>query len=319
MDAASRYSASAISGVTRPEGKRSGRGALVPAPSGAGGNPLRPEAERSIRPHVDLTHVADGATANVFVAGARAVARVSLVAHLRDDAGFLLRLLRQRTRLLDRPAEGLLHVDVLVQIHGRERDDGMHVIRCRDHDRIDVLLLVEHLAIVAVSLQPRDLLAREAPERSRVVDTRPAGVGRHLRLRHGGLRRRLLRRARQTRRVVLHALQLCIDERVVDVADRHDVLTHEPTRVAAAHAPESDGGDVYRVAGRLEPAAKHMPGHNGQAGSRNGRCKERASRYVAHEISLQRTNSTPVRCPLPALKAPPKRPVSLTKSSEARA
>ena len=250
---------------------------------------------------MDLTHVADGAAANVFVAGARAVARVSLVAHLRDDAGFLLRLLRQRTRLLDRPAEGLLHVDVLVQIHGCERDDCMHVIRCRDHDRIDVLLLVEHLAIVAVSLQPRDLLAREAPQRSRVVDTRPAGIGSHLRLRHvcdGGLRLRLLRRGRHTRRVVPHALQLCIDERVVDVADRHDVLTHEPTRVAAAHAPESDGGDVDRVAGRLEPAAKHMPGHNGQAGSRDGRCKERASRYVAHEISLQRTNSTPVRCPL---------------------
>jgi len=36
MDAASRYSASAMSGVTRPEGKRSGRGALVAAASGAG-------------------------------------------------------------------------------------------------------------------------------------------------------------------------------------------------------------------------------------------------------------------------------------------
>jgi len=107
--------------------------------------------------------VADGAAANVLVAGARAVARVSLVPHLRDDGGFLLRLLRQRTRLLDRPAEWLLHVDVLVQIHGREGYDCVHVIRCRDHDRIDVLLLVEHPAIVAVSLQPRDLLAGEAP------------------------------------------------------------------------------------------------------------------------------------------------------------
>ena len=85
----------------------------------------------------------------------------------------------------------------------------------------------------------------------------------------------------------VHALQLRIDERVVDVADRHDVLTHEPTRVAAAHAAESDGGDVDRVAGRLEPAAEHMPRQNGQARSRGGRRKEPASRDVAHEISSQ--------------------------------
>jgi hypothetical protein len=179
----------------------------------------------------------------------------------------------------------------------------MHVIGSRDHDGIDVLLLVEHLAIVAVSLQPRDLLACEAPQRRRVVDPRPPRIRRRLRLRHAGPPLRSLRRGRHLRGVVRHALQLCIDERVVDVADGHDVLAHEPARVATAHTPEADGGDVHRVAGRLEPATQHMPGQDGQARSDGGRRKERASRDVAHGISSQSPDSTAVRRRPPATHA----------------
>ena len=120
-----------------------------------------------------------------------------------------------------------------------------------------------------------------------------AGIGGGLYLRH---RRRLPRGLwprRRTRGIVGHALQLRIDERVVDVADRDDVLAREPPRIAAAHAAETDGRDIDRVARRLEPPPEDMPRQNGQARARGRGGHEGASRDGAHAISWQRPDSTP--------------------------
>ena len=123
---------------------------------------LRPVAERPVRPHVHLANLADGAGGDVLVAEAGLVARVPLVAHLRHELGIVLRLLRQQ-RALPRPTS--------TAASGRRRAcrgpsrrraiARVHVIGRRDDDRVDVLLLLEHLAIVAILLNLRQLLVDE--------------------------------------------------------------------------------------------------------------------------------------------------------------
>ena len=52
-----------------------------------------------------------------------------------------------------RVGQRLLAVDVLAALDRRHRDDGVHVVGRADDDRVDVLLLVEHLAEVLVPLR----------------------------------------------------------------------------------------------------------------------------------------------------------------------
>ena len=144
---------------------------------------LRPEPERPVRPHVHFADLADGAPHDVLDGAAFPVARVTLVAHLRDDALLLGRFLLQVPRFVNRPAERLLDVDVLAGIHRVRGNDGVHVIRRRDDDRVEVLLLLEHLAVVAVLRQARNLPLDEAAQVGGVVLRRPLRVGGELRLR----------------------------------------------------------------------------------------------------------------------------------------
>ena len=104
--------------------------------------------------------------------------------------------------------------------------------------RVDVLLLLEHLAIVAVLLQLRQVLVDEPARIVAAVLRRPAGVGFLLRL--GRLR--FLRAAaaalgggRGGRRGGLEALDGRRHPRVVHVAERDEVLAHQRLRVARPH------------------------------------------------------------------------------------
>ena len=54
---------------------------------------------------------------------------------------------------------------MLAKIHGGHGNDRVQMIRCRDHDRVDVLLRLEHLAIVGVSLHARQILREDLFER----------------------------------------------------------------------------------------------------------------------------------------------------------
>ncbi len=121
---------------------------------------LRPEGERTIRPDVDFLDVADRAGEQILLPSARLVLRMALVAHLRDDLHFG-GLLREVPGLVHGPAQRLLHVHVLAERHCRRRDHRMHVVGRGDDDGVDVLLLVEHLAIVAIGLDLRQLLVDE--------------------------------------------------------------------------------------------------------------------------------------------------------------
>ena len=68
--------------------------------------------------------------------------------------------LGQGTGLVDRAGERLLAVDVLSPLDGRHRDDRVRMVRRAHDDRVDPLLLVEHLAEVLVFLGPRILVER---------------------------------------------------------------------------------------------------------------------------------------------------------------
>ena len=106
---------------------------------------------------MDLAHRADGAGLDPFARQAQALARVAVVAHLRDQAGFL-RHPRHHPRLLDGVGHRLLHIDMLARAQRRQRDRRVHVVGRGDHHRLDVLPLLQHHAVI---LEP--LGARETP------------------------------------------------------------------------------------------------------------------------------------------------------------
>src|SRR5204862_342949 len=150
-------SSSGLLGLRPPSYQVSLTGGIAPR---AARDALRPKAEWAIRPDVDFAHVADGASPNVFDRGASFVRRVTLVAHLRDDFGFL-RAARKLTRFFDRPAKRLLDVDMFAEFHSGQGDGGVHVIRSGDDDGIDVCLVFEHVAKVGIAPGFRQMLGLE--------------------------------------------------------------------------------------------------------------------------------------------------------------
>ena len=159
-----------------------------------------------------------------------------------------------------------------------QRDRRVHVVGRRNDDRVDVLLLLEHLAVVAVLLQFRQVLRHEALEVVAAVLRGPARI--RLLLGRRGLRTR--RRAAPARtggnrgvRLGLEFLDPGRHERVVHVAEGDEVLAHQRPRVAGAHA-EADHRDIDGVARRLNPMAQDMPRHDRQRRPR--------ARHCAHEF-----------------------------------
>ena len=129
---------------------------------------LGPEAEGPVCPDMHLAHVADRAAPQVLDGGPSIVGGVALVAHLRGDFGFLCTT-RKFASFFDRPAERLLDVHMLAKLHGRQGNGGVHVVGRGDHDGVDILLALEHLAIVGVA---RGFLEVDRPESDHSVDAR---------------------------------------------------------------------------------------------------------------------------------------------------
>ena len=139
--------------------ERVGHGRLLLRPLDA----LRPiqrqlaAVRRPIGPDVRLPHRADRAVLEPLGHQPVALEGHALVSHLRGDL-MLPRGLGQGTGLIDRVGERLLAVDVLSALDGRHRDDRVVMIRRAHDDRVDPLLLVEHLAEVFVFRGPRILV-----------------------------------------------------------------------------------------------------------------------------------------------------------------
>ena len=117
---------------------------------------LRPDGP--VGPHIDLPHRPDEAGLNDLDRAAQAVFGAALIAHLGGDL-VLLGELAEQPRFIDRVRQGLLAIDMFAHAHGGGGGDGVHVIRRGHDDRIQRLLLVEHLAEVLVELGVGILLA----------------------------------------------------------------------------------------------------------------------------------------------------------------
>ena len=107
-------------------------------------------APRLVAERVDLANLADRTLANQPLGDELRLVRRDLDAHLRRQVG-LPCVEREDARFAGRQRQRLLDVDRFSQRHRRHGNRGVHVIRRRDVDRVDVRrFLAEHLAPVLV-------------------------------------------------------------------------------------------------------------------------------------------------------------------------
>ena len=104
---------------------------------------------RAIGPDVRFVNFADGTVPNEFAELARAFGSLALVAHLRGDF-FLARGLGELAGFPDGMSERLFAIDMLAKLDGVHGGEGVMMIRSGDDDRVDVLLFIEHLAIIFI-------------------------------------------------------------------------------------------------------------------------------------------------------------------------
>ena len=90
---------------------------------------------------------ADGTGPDQFAQATCILAGLALVAHLRGELAFA-RQSGDLPRFPDRVRERLFAIDMLAQFHRSHRCKGVNMIRRGNDDGVDVLLLVEHLAVV---------------------------------------------------------------------------------------------------------------------------------------------------------------------------
>src|SRR5215813_15239374 len=76
---------------------------------------------------------------------------MALVAHLRGEARVLC-FASELSRFGNGPCQRFLNIDMFSELHRSERNWRMHVIRRRNHNRIDVFLTIQHLAVILVPL-----------------------------------------------------------------------------------------------------------------------------------------------------------------------
>ena len=97
---------------------------------------------------MDFRDLADHTAPDQLDDAAAVVAGVALVAHLGDQVGVLFRQREQPSAFLDGVGQGFLHIDVDAALHRHAGGHGVVVIGRGDEDGVDVLLRVEHPAIV---------------------------------------------------------------------------------------------------------------------------------------------------------------------------
>ena len=203
--------------------------------------------------------VADGAGPDVFDGRARIVEGMALVAHLRGDFG-IFRSPRHFAGFLNGPSERFLDVDVFVKLHGGERDRGVHVVGGGHQDGVNVLLAVEHFAIILVALGFRQMLGFEA-DHGVETGLRLHGIKLGLRLARGGRRGWMIQAVSQPLNIRVEALEALIGVAPVHIAQGHNVLAGKIDEVLATHAANADAGDVEHVAGRRESPPQHVSRH----------------------------------------------------------
>ena len=223
---------------------------------------MGPKTNGPICPDMNFADFADGAGLNEFDSGFRIVERAALIAHLSGEFGFVLSLSGEFAALINGPAERLLNVDVLVEIHSSESDGRMHVIGSSDDDTVDVLLLLEHFAIVGIALgfgekivfQMKDIVEASLGLGSISSGhrlSRAAGIGMiDMLLKVGG--------------IGIETRKLLIGVTPVHIAECNDILTGKIDEIAATHPANANAGNVHGIAGRNKTATKNMARKDGE-------------------------------------------------------
>jgi len=103
--------------------------------------------------------LADGAGLNPFAGQAQALAGVAVVAHLRDQPGFL-RHASHHPRLFDGVRHRFLDIDVLARAQCRERNRRVHVVGRADDHGVAALEFFQHDAVIGEALRVRESLDR---------------------------------------------------------------------------------------------------------------------------------------------------------------
>ncbi len=107
---------------------------------------------------MNSVHVANDPGFDPFLDEASALVGVAVVAHLGDHLS-LRRGGAQFARLGDRVRKRLLDVGVLAHLDRHHRGREVHVVGCRNHNTVDLVLhLLEHLAEIAVAGRHGELL-----------------------------------------------------------------------------------------------------------------------------------------------------------------
>ncbi len=100
-----------------------------------------------------FSHGANGSVADQFDDPPHAAERVALIAHLRGDV-HLVGHFAHSSGFVDRMCERLLTVNMFAQLHRHHAGRRVMMVGRGDCDRVDVLPLFQHLAVIGV---PRGL------------------------------------------------------------------------------------------------------------------------------------------------------------------
>ena len=149
--------------MVRPHGRRAdpqvpvqrcgnGRRFLGPVRPRAAPAGMAPGIIGKAAPGIDFADLADQARGDPLADQPVAFHAVALDAHLRGHLVLLGRL-GELAGFIDRVRQRFLAVDVLAGLDGRHGDHGMRMIGRGDHHAVDVLLLLQHQAIVFVGLR----------------------------------------------------------------------------------------------------------------------------------------------------------------------
>ena len=224
---------------------------------------------------MNFADFADGAGLNEFDSGFRIVERAPLVTHLSGELGVVLGLSSKFATFIDGPAERLLNVDVLVEIHGCKSDGGMHVVGSSDDNAVDVLLLLEHFAIVGIALGFGDEIVFE------MQDIVEAGFGlggvssRHGLGRPGGIG--MIDMLLEVGGIGIETCEFFIGEAPVNIAEGDDVLTGKIDEVAATHPANADASNVHGVARGYKTATKNITREDRKSSTGNSRLGDKVA------------------------------------------
>src|SRR5215470_15388224 len=216
---------------------------------------------------------------------------MALVAHLRCEPSVLC-FARELPCFVDGPCQRLLNKDVFSELHRSGSNWRMHVIRRCNYNRIDVFLTLEHLAVILVTLCPRQMLVSQTNcpvdlrSEPRPLDFLEWRFGPALRIEVRFVRGPCQTLARSFD-IGIKAIEAFVREAPIDVTHRNDIFRCEIHKIGTALAAHSHSRDVQAVAWGREASPYDVSRHYGQTRARDGYVSNKFPPRFTHDASLR--------------------------------